>query len=482
MSKYIFKSATELAQLIRNGKVSSTEVVKEHLDQIKKYNPILNAVVILFEEECLREAAQCDQEAKEGNFRGPLHGVPFTVKEQFSVKGTKSTLNTRRLKDWVADEDALIIRRLKEAGALILGKTNLSKDLLDYQVSGDIYPECKNPYNTDFSPGGSSGGSAAALASGMIPIELGGDFGGSIRIPSNFCGVYGLKTTENTLPGQGTAPKPKSSRGYLFNMAVSGPMARTPEDLELVWRIIVGPDKSERAIPPIKWEEPVKQTLSEFRIAWVSDWPNYETSSQTREVIESFVSLLNKHGCATTYSMPGNDLHGRTVSVYKKLSFQMIFQEMPWFIKPLVINGLKRGFLKGMKNVKWKFKDSFIDYSEAKGIQAGIISEWEAFLEEFDFLICPSGFGPAYKRCKTGEPIKHDGKEIIYINYVWPFNCCFNASGHPAMNIPLGIGENGLPVGVMLVGPYWSELKMLHFAKLISKITGSFVKPEGFDK
>ncbi len=480
MSQYLFKSATELAQLIRNGDVSSKEIVKEHLAQIKKHNPTLHAVVILLEDESLKEAAKCDEESKMGNFRGPLHGVPITVKEQFSVKGTKSTLNSKRLKDWVADEDALIVKRLKDAGAILLGKTNVPKELLDYQIYGDIYPDCKNPYNTDYTPGGSSGGSSAALASGMIPIELGGDFGGSVRIPSNFCGVYGLKTTEYTLPAHGTFPKPKGAKGALFNMAVSGPMARSPEDLELVWNIIVGPDKCDRSVPPIQWEKPKKQSLSEYKIGWVSDWPNYETSSQTKEVIQNFISLLESHDCKTENSTPKRNLHDRSVEVYKKLSFQMIFQDVPWFIKPLIIGGLKRGFLKGLKKVQWKFKDSFVDYSELKGIQAGITEEWEEYLEDFDFLVCPSGFGPAYKRCKVGTPINYDGKEIVYLNYVWPFNCCFNASGHPAMNIPLGIGEDGLPVGVMLVGPYWSELKMLHFAKLISKITTGFVKPEGY--
>ena len=340
---HLFKSATELARQIQNGETSSTEIVKEHWAQIKKFNPKLNAVVIFLEEESLKEAALCDEEAKAGIFRGPLHGVPFTVKEQFSVKGTKSTLNSKRLKDWVADEDALVVKRLKDAGAILLGKTNVAKELLDYQISGDIYPDGKNPYNPAYSPGGSSGGSAAALASGMIPIELGGDFGGSIRVPSNFCGVYGLKTTVNTTPGQGAAPRQKGAKGFLFDMAVSGPMARTPDDLELVWKVIVGPDKSDRNIPAIHWEKPKKQSLSEYKIGWVSDWPNYVTSSQTKEVIQNFIALLESHDCKTEQSSPRNNLHERSVDLYKKLSFQMMFQDMPWFVRPLVIRGLKNG-------------------------------------------------------------------------------------------------------------------------------------------
>ena len=269
MNKYIFKSATELAQLIRNGKATSTEIILEHLAQIKLYNSKLNAVVILLEEGALRTAAECDKEAKEGIFRGALHGVPMTVKEQYWVNGTKSTLNFKRLKDWTAKEDAVVVDRLKKAGAVIIGKTNVAKNLLDYQISGDLYPEGKNPYNTEYSPGGSSGGSAAALASGMVPIELGGDFGGSIRVPSNFCGLYGLKPTESTIPGHGNVPVPEGSKSFVFHMAAAGPMARTLDDLELVWNIIHGPHKSDRNTPRIKWEKPEDKKIGDYKLAWV---------------------------------------------------------------------------------------------------------------------------------------------------------------------------------------------------------------------
>jgi len=166
MSKYIYKSAIELAQLIRDRKASSTDIVTEHISRIKQYNSELNAVIISLEEEALKIATECDNEVKLGKSRGPLHGVPMTIKEQFWIKGTKSTLNFKMLKDWVAPEDAVVVKRLKNAGAIILGKTNVPKNLTDYQVSGDIYPEGKNPYNTEYSPGGSSGGSSAALAAG----------------------------------------------------------------------------------------------------------------------------------------------------------------------------------------------------------------------------------------------------------------------------------------------------------------------------
>lgn len=475
-SSIIFKSAKELAELIHNGKASSTEVVQEHITHIKKHNPSLNAVILLLEEEALKEALACDDEAKKGQFRGPLHGVPMTIKEQFWLKGTKSTLNSNHLKDWVAEEDALVVNRLKKAGAIILGKTNISKQMLDYQTEGDIYPTCVNPHNPAYTPGGSSGGSATALATGMVPIELGGDLGGSVRIPPNFCGVYGLKTTESTIPTHGLVPIPKGAKGFLNDMAVVGPMARTPEDLELLWNIIKGPDKLSRLIPPIKWKDPKGKTLDDYKIAWVDGWEGYETSEPTQKLIADFVTVIGKQGGKTQPLKPKTGLHQRTLKLHERLSLMMIMQDIPWFVKPLMMRGLKKGFLKGMEDIQWKLKDSFVDYSQIVGQRMQIVNEWESNFEEFDILVCPSGFGPAYKRCKIGTRITYNGTTVEYINYVYPYNACFNASGHPALAIPLGLDKEGLPVGVQVVGPYWSEPDLLHFAKLVSKHTEGFVK------
>jgi amidase len=438
----------------------------------------LHAVIILLENEALEAASKCDSEAKAGIFRGPLHGVPMTIKEQYWLKGSKSTINSNRLKDWVASENSVIVNRLINAGAIILGKSNVAKELLDYQTNGDIYPECKNPYNMEHTPGGSSGRAAAALAAGMTPIEIGWDFGGSIRVPSNFCGLYGLKPTEYTIPGHGNVPKPKNAKSYIFNMATGGPMARIPEDLELLWNIIKGPHKNDPLVPPIDWNTSKLKKLEDYKIAWVDGWPGYETSERTRYMIKELIELIIDKGGHTEKSAPKSDLHERSVSVYRKLSFQMILQDVPWLFKPIIMGALKRGFLKGMKEIHWKFKDTLLDYSQLMGQRADIIKEWEEFFEEFDLLVCPSGFGPAFPRCKIGTPISFKGITMKYLDFVWPYNACFNASGHPSMNLPLGLGNEGLPVGVQIAGPYWSEPNMLSFAKLISEFTNGFVKPK----
>jgi len=212
VQQYIFEPAHELARLIREGQATSADIVKEHLNRIKERNGELNAVVALFEAEALTVAAERDRQAREGVFVGPLHGVPVTIKEQFWIHGKKSTINATLYKDFVAPEDAVVVDRIRKSGAVILGQTNIPRLLLDYQVWGDIYPEGKNPYNTECTPGGSTGGGAAAVAAGLSPLDLGGDLGGSIRVPSNFCGLYGLKPRKTRSPSMGTCRSPRAPR------------------------------------------------------------------------------------------------------------------------------------------------------------------------------------------------------------------------------------------------------------------------------
>ena len=217
MPQHVYEPAHELARLIREGLTTSVGIVKQHIARIKERNDDLNAIVALFEEEALAVAAERDAQAQAGTFLGPLHGVPVTIKEQFWIQGKRSTINARMFKDFVAPEDAVVVDRIRRSGAVILGHTNICRMLLDYQVWGDIYPEGKNPYNVAFTPGGSTGGGAAAVAAGFSPIELGGDLGGSIRVPANFCGLYGLKPTENTVPLHGNIPLPPNARTFLVS-------------------------------------------------------------------------------------------------------------------------------------------------------------------------------------------------------------------------------------------------------------------------
>lgn len=488
MNKYIYKSATELASLIREGKATSYEIVKEHLERIKEHNDKLNALISVFEEEALQEAALCDKEALEGNFRGALHGVPVTIKEQFWIRGKRSNTNFKMLKDFVAPEDAIIVDRIRKSGAIILGQTNVPKNLLDYQVAGDIYPEGKNPYNPDYSPGGSTGGGAAALSAGLTALELGGDFGGSIRVPANFCGLYGMKPTEKTVPLHGNMPLPEKANTFIIHMAQAGPLARTLDDVELLWKIIRGSHESDRNIPDINWKQPTKNSLSDYKIAWTDGWPGFETSSQISNAIKSLAVKLNASGCNIEKKIPDDTLHHDSLKLFVGLFPYIIAQGTPWFIRAIIKMQLFSGFLKGMnkdfphlaKPMNLGFKLKANHYGEMMLKRNLITQRWEIFFKDYDFLICPVAFGPAYKRCKVGSKLTYDGKEMIYIKYVWPYVGCFNASGNPTVTIPLGLGKEGLPLGIQIVGKYWSEPELLNFAKKVAALTTGFIKPNGY--
>ena len=484
MEQYVYRSGGELAALIREGKAASVDIVTEHVARIKERNGALNAVVALFEAEALAVAAERDQQAREKKFLGPLHGVPVTVKEQFWIQGRRSTINAKLHKDFVAPEDAVVVDRIRRSGAVILGHTNVPRFLLDYQVWGDLYPEGKNPYNTECTPGGSTGGGAAALAAGFSPLELGGDLGGSIRVPANFCGLYGLKPTDRTVPLHGNIPLPGNARTFLVHMAQAGPLARTLDDLETLWRVIVGPHESDRNIPRIEWHTPVKQSLSEYKIAWVDNWPDYPVSGQVQRAIRELVDKLGQHGCQVENRFPEGNLHEESLDVWMGILPYIIAQGAPWFVRKLLKRDVTSKALKGVKRHRREFDRAFDmsanHYGEMMLRRNIAVSRWERFFADRDFLICPASFGPAYPRTKVGSRLSYEGREMIYADYVWPFVACFNASGHPAMSIPLGLGTERLPLGVQLVGPYWSEPDMFAFARQVAQLTEGFVQPAGY--
>ncbi|HXH48924.1 MAG TPA: amidase [Terriglobia bacterium] len=484
MPQYIYRSACELARLIREGQATSVEIVKEHLDRIKQHNGELNAFVALFEEEALAVAAERDQQAREGKFLGPLHGVPVSIKEQFWIRGKKSTINAKMHKDFVAPQDAVVVDRIRKSGAVILGHTNVPRFLVDYQVWGDIYPEGKNPYNTDCTPGGSTGGGAAAVAAGFSPLELGGDLGGSIRVPANFCGLYGLKPTEKTVPLHGNIPLPQNARTYIVHLAQAGPLARTLEDVETLWKVIVGPHESDRNIPRIEWRTSTRKSLSDYKVAWLDGWPDHPVSTPVSAAIRGLADKLEQHGCRVENRAPEGNLHEESLDLWMGIFPYMLAQGVPWFVRPLLKMDLNSKVLRGLKKHQKDFDKAFRmsanHYGEMMLRRSIAISRWEHVFNDYDFLICPGAFGPAYARTRVGSKLRYEGTEMIYCDYAWPFVACFNASGHPALNVPLGLGKEGLPLGVQIVGPYWSEPELFNFARLASRLTEGFVKPAGY--
>jgi amidase len=477
-----FRSATELAKWIAEGAVSSVEATRWHLERIAAHNDALHALVQVFEGEAMARAKDADAARARGVTWGPLHGVPVTVKEQFWIAKTPSTVNSKRMKDFVAPEDAVIVDRIKRAGGVILGKTNVPAELTDYQVQGDIYPEGKNPHRLECSPGGSTGGGAAALAAGMTPLELGGDLGGSIRVPAHFCGVYGLKPTDKTIPRHGMVPQPKEARGFLVNLAQAGPLARSIDDVELLWKIIRGPHASDFEVARIEWRPPSGRPLEQLRVAWTDGFEGFVAGAETRALIAAFVERIASAGARVEKTAPA--LHPRAGDLFGQLFAAVIGQDMPWLVRKIFPRLMARGLLKGKPDfvavVTRALRMNAQDYAAALGVKRALVEDIEKFFASHDVLIAPVAFGPAFKRCKMGTALDHDGVLRPYADYCWPYVAPFNASGHPALVIPLGTSKDRLPIGVQLVGPYWSEPELLHVARQLAPLTCGFVRPDGY--
>src|SRR6266853_1010962 len=247
-----FETATRLARAIRNGKLSSVEATETHLERIARLNGPINALVVVDRDGAVKAARAADRaRAQRGAKLGPLHGVPITIKEAFDVAGLHTTSSHPPLKDNVAKSDATLVARLRAAGAIILGKTNVPELCADFQTDSPLFGTTKNPWDTRRSAGGSTGGGGAAVAARLSPLELGSDIGGSIRNPAHYNGIFALKPTEWRVPGRGHVPDLPGRTRTTRYMGVFGPLARSVEDLETALRIIAGPDGHEAEAAPV---------------------------------------------------------------------------------------------------------------------------------------------------------------------------------------------------------------------------------------
>ena len=479
--KFIYKTATELAAMIRKGEATSLEVVQAHINYIKNNNYKYNALVWLFEEEALQQAVRADSLLKAGVLPGPLHGVPMTVKEQFFVSGKYCTLNAKMIGGFQADKDQAIVAQLKKAGAIIMGTTNVPYMLMDFQTQGEIYPTASNPYDTTRTPGGSTGGGGAALAAGFTPLEVGGDMGGSIRVPAAFCGLYGLKTTEKAIDIWD-----EMFPGYPFDMkyaslAVGGPLARTPEDLKLLWNVLKEtPNQFMREVPYLY---DTTRVLNQYRIAWMDELKygahELPVSHSIKEKLKVLVDSLKQHGVSTEKTMPAT--FEEQFQVFNALMVCMNTQSQPWLMQQLIVQQMKSMDVgsTGMDLSAGYDLGLSLDekeYEELLAKREKLVEQWETFFDEYDFLICPVMLMPPVKKCKQGVTIDVDGQDVPYWNTM-SFSVIVNGTGHPAITIPLGLNQGGLPIGVQVVGKYYSEPQLIHFAKLLEGITPGFVKP-----
>ncbi|WP_217578462.1 amidase [Mesorhizobium sp. GbtcB19] len=450
-----FLTATQLAAAIRERRVSAAEAMEAQLERIAAVNPLLNAIVTLDEKAAHHGARAADEAIARGDAVGPLHGVPVTLKDGHATAGMRTTIGLTDWADHVPTTDSTIAARLRKAGAIIIGKTNVPPRLRDLQTFNPIFGRTDNPWDVTRTPGGSSGGAAAAVAAGLAPLDIGSDAGGSIRVPAHLCGVYGFKPTQSSVPITGSyADPPDMPRSFrlLFDI---GPLARSVDDLILAHRVIAGADGLDTDVPPVATAEEPEPQLSRLRVAFAPEFPGVPTARDIADAIAGFAVAIDVGGAQVGHALPSHDFAAE----------RALFSDfITWY---------SQAFQPPREN-----SPTLSTYLEALNQRDEFIYAWERFFGDWDVLVCPAMMCTAFRHREMGMPIPVDGVETSYwsaLSHV----CRFNLTGHPAVVIPIGLDREGLPIGAQLVGRRHSDMKLLAAAKALARLTDGFVRPPG---
>jgi amidase len=411
---------------------------------------------------------------------GPLHGVPMTIKDALETAGVRTTGGHPPLKDHVPEKDAPAVARLRAAGAVLLGKTNVPPLSADYRADNPIFGRTNNPWDPGRTPGGSTGGGAAAVAAGLSAFDVGSDLAGSVRTPAHFCGLFGLKATEHRIPNTGHIPEPPGQPRAVRHMNVLGPLARSVDDLALLTRILSGPDDSEWDVPPVPWVDVQERKFNQVRIAWSTDFEGIPVTRQTRQAIDKAAGAIARAGARVENRNPD------------AFSFQEAWETWGEIaIAERAATGGERSrervaALNATLGEKWAvargsargMSASATDYLLALNKKDSLTGVLERFFEHWDAFLCPVTVSPAIPHVPFGTPVDVDEKQVPYFIAGTAYTSVFNLTGHPVVVVPLG--TTPLPIGMQIVGARWSEPALLALAKQISAITGPFKPPPGY--
>ncbi len=486
-SQWSFKTATELSAALAAKKVSAVELAEDAIGRIERHDAKINAI-------CVRDfargldAARAADAARARGETGALLGLPLTVKESYNVAGLPTTWGLPAQKDFVPGEDALSISRVKQAGGVILAKSNVPVSLGDWQSYNEIYGITNNPYDLGRTPGGSSGGSSAALAAGYGPLSLGSDIGGSLRVPAFHCGVYAHKPTFALVPSRGHTPPPLPPLPFDRDLSVIGPMARSAADLTLLLDVIAGPDPIESGKAySLKLPAPRHDELKDFRVLLLTTDPVMPTSASMRAAIEKLAVDLGKAGVTVTRESPLFPDFAASTRLYMR----MLMSFLAASFQPEIYAGAQAAAARLSPDDTSLAAErlrgialSHRDWVMADGMRARLRAQWRELFGAFDAVICPVMPTPAYPHDHSQDQetrrINIDGKDYVYPDQLaWPGIATL--PGLPATAIPIGLSGEGLPVGVQIVGPWLEDRTPLKLAELIEREFGGFVPPPMFD-
>lgn len=457
MTPLTHRSASELAALIRAREVSSEEVVDAHLDHIAEVNPRINALVVVAADRARVEAKAADAAMARGEDVGALHGVPFTIKDCIDTDGVVTTWGTAGRAGHVPDGDATVVARLRGAGAILTGKTNLPELAMSYDTDNALFGPTRNPHNLEHSPGGSSGGAAAALASFMTPLEIGTDAAGSIRIPAHFCGITGLKPTAGRVSRAGTSGWKNS---HIEAFVQVGPMARTVADLALALPVIAGPDGVDPAIPPVALGLHGDVDVSTLRVGVFTENGIDSADEATAQAVATAARMLADTGAAVEQvAPPGID---RLPDVVSRI---IVGDGALWMARLLDEVGTGASTF-GTFPLRPPFSGE--DYVKLLEDRERLKADLLAFMQNFDVLVCPVTAGPALKIGEAGAAARPPG---------FTFTHPFNLTGWPVAVVRAGTSPEGLPIGVQLVAHPWREDVALAAAAVVEAAAEDWPPP-----
>lgn len=477
--------ASNLVAALRRGEMGSLELLDHYLQRVAGLNAEINAVVTMDIERARLEAKRADDLLSKGESIGPLHGLPITVKDSFETAGLTTTSGAPELWDHVPVKDAVAVGRYRAAGAVIFGKTNLPKYADDVQTYNDLFGTTNNPWDLERTPGGSSGGAAAALATGLSGLELGSDMGGSIRIPAHFCGVFGLKPTYGIIPLAGHIPGPP---GTLLeaDVVVAGPMGRSADDLELALSVLAGPDE-ERAsgwrieLPPAR-----RSSLAEYRVAvWLDD-PECPVASEVVQSLAASVEELRRAGAKIDERPPpvsvrdAARLRERLVSGMGVLGLsEDEFAEL----RAAIPEGPPLPGEPWSRRVERAMTQRHRYWLQACDERAKHKAAWREFFRDYDIFLTPPTATPAFRHDQSTlakRTIAVNGQDRPYFEATVWWAGFVGVSHLPAVVAPARRTPSGLPVGFQIVASHYHDFLAIDFARKTAEVLGGFEPPPGY--
>ncbi|GIZ53018.1 amidase [Noviherbaspirillum aridicola] len=456
-----YLDAVDMAAGIRAGRFSARDLMQAHLARIEQVNPRLNAIVTLHAEQAMAAAAAADKAQARGETLGPLHGLPVAHKDLMLTKGMRTTFGSKVHEHYVPSRNALIVERQQQAGAISIGKTNTPEFGAGSQTFNEVFGATRNPYDLSKTCGGSSGGSAVALAAGMVPLADGTDMGGSLRCPANFCNVVGLR------PSAGRVPQLPSADGW-STLSVSGPMARSARDLALYLSVMAGPDARDPiaiAEDGARFRETLARDFRGARIAWSMDVGGLPVERRVSAVIDAQRSLFEDLGCVVEEACPDfRDAHDIFMTL-RAHAFESglgaVMDRHPGVLKDTVVWNIEEGR-----------KLSGPQLARANKLRTALFLRMHHFMQEYDYLVLPVNQVAPFP---VEQPYVTEIDGVKMDSYIEWMKSCYliTATGHPAISVPCGFTGDGLPVGLQIVGRHQGEFALLQIAHAFEQVNGA---------